>query len=136
MNVIKRSLATKIGRYLRQPNLIPQRLLNQFIVALDWQAERTLKRKLPVKHRGEIIFYIRNFGLGTRFRALTFSDKEPETLTWIDGFVDGETLLDIGANIGIYTLYAAKKGITVRAIVNGGVIMCHRGGRAAAVAAV
>lgn len=46
------------------------------------------------------------------FRAFTFFDKEPETLAWIDGFgnerrVDAPVIFDVGANIGIYSLYAA-----------------------------
>lgn len=52
------------------------------------------------------------------FRALTFSTKEPETLTWIDNFDlnDGEesVFFDIGANIGIYSLYAAAKYADLR----------------------
>lgn len=47
-------------------------------------------------------------------RVFTFKDKEPETLKWINEFikVDGESDLvfyDIGANIGIYSLYAASR---------------------------
>ena len=45
----------------------------------------------------------------THWRAETFSKKEPETLDWIDTFEDNEVLWDIGANIGLYSLYAAKK---------------------------
>ncbi|HEX8447368.1 MAG TPA: FkbM family methyltransferase [Sphingomonas sp.] len=37
--------------------------------------------------------------------------KEPETIEWIDGFAPGETLWDIGANVGIYSIYAGMKGI-------------------------
>jgi len=33
--------------------------------------------------------------------------KEPITLAWIDTFARGETLFDIGANVGMYTIYAA-----------------------------
>ncbi len=51
----------------------------------------------------------------TLWRAHTFYDKEPDTLAWIDSFQEGEILYDIGANIGLYTLYAAKKGIKVHA---------------------
>lgn len=51
-----------------------------------------------------------------KWRAETFWDKEPETLAWIDGFQPGDTFLDIGANIGIYSLYAAKKGIRTVAV--------------------
>ena len=43
------------------------------------------------------------------FRVDTFSEKEPETLEWIDTFPDNSTLWDIGANVGLYSIYAAKK---------------------------
>lgn len=33
--------------------------------------------------------------------------KEPETIKWIDKFEKDSTFFDIGANIGIYTLYSA-----------------------------
>lgn len=49
----------------------------------------------------------------TRGRVETFYEKEPETLEWIDGFAPGETLMDVGANVGLYTLYAALRGIRV-----------------------
>ena len=35
-------------------------------------------------------------------------DSEPNTLSWIDRFGAGDVFYDIGANIGAYTLYAAK----------------------------
>ena len=42
------------------------------------------------------------------FRIDTFSTKEPETLEWIDSFPDNSILWDIGANVGLYSIYAAK----------------------------
>ena len=41
-------------------------------------------------------------------RIKTYATKEPETIKWIDGFEQGSVLWDIGANIGLYSLYAAK----------------------------
>jgi len=42
-------------------------------------------------------------------RAATFSSKEPETLDWIEEFGCGEKILfDIGANIGLYSIYHSK----------------------------
>lgn len=41
-----------------------------------------------------------------KYRAETFFTKEPETVAWIDSFTDG-WFLDIGANVGIYSLYCA-----------------------------
>ena len=40
-------------------------------------------------------------------RAQLLHSKEPETLAWIDSFTPGEVLYDIGANIGVFSLYAA-----------------------------
>jgi len=47
------------------------------------------------------------------WRAKTFWDKEPETLSWINywaNFTSSQKInfIDVGANIGIYTLYAAS----------------------------
>ena len=43
------------------------------------------------------------------YRIQTFSTKEPETLEWIDNFKKNKVFWDIGANIGLYSCYAAKK---------------------------
>jgi FkbM family methyltransferase len=43
------------------------------------------------------------------WRAQTFSSKEPETLEWIDSFEEKSVVWDIGANVGLYSMYAAKK---------------------------
>ena len=43
------------------------------------------------------------------WRAITFSSKEPETLAWIDTFEKSSVFWDVGANIGLYSLYAAQK---------------------------
>ena len=54
----------------------------------------------------------------TDWRVKTFFKKEPETLEWIDTFEkkDGLIFWDIGANIGLYSIYNAlrnKNSITV-----------------------
>lgn len=46
-------------------------------------------------------------GSSSKKRIRTLFSKEPITLAWIDTFEDGETLYDIGANVGMYTVYAA-----------------------------
>lgn len=43
----------------------------------------------------------------TRWRVETIHKKEPWTLEWIAGFAPGEVLLDCGANVGMYTVWAA-----------------------------
>jgi len=42
------------------------------------------------------------------YRAESFFDKEPETIAWIDAFEAGK-FADVGANIGVYSLYCAAK---------------------------
>ena len=42
-------------------------------------------------------------------RAMTFSNKEPETLEWIDNIPRGSIIWDVGANVGLYSCYAAKQ---------------------------
>ena len=47
----------------------------------------------------------------TEWRVNTFFTKEPETLEWIDNFKSEKKFIlwDIGANIGLYSIYAALK---------------------------
>ena len=47
----------------------------------------------------------------TNWRVDTFFSKEPETLEWIDSFEKKENLIfwDIGANIGLYSIYNSLK---------------------------
>ena len=39
-----------------------------------------------------------------------FFTREADTLAWIDGFESGTRFWDIGANVGVYALYAALSG--------------------------
>lgn len=43
-----------------------------------------------------------------RYRADTFETKEPETLKWIEAIPTNDVVWDVGANIGLYAIYAAK----------------------------
>ena len=50
---------------------------------------------------------VRNYEM---WRVGHYDHKEPDTLDWIDThFQPGDTVFDIGANIGQYSLYAAKR---------------------------
>jgi len=49
----------------------------------------------------------RNYEL---WRAETYATKEPDTIEWVNSFFQqGDVIYDIGANIGQYSLYAAKR---------------------------
>ena len=57
----------------------------------------------------DVTFFTPNYI--TNYLVDTFFNKEPETLEWIDSFNNKNKIIfwDIGANIGLYSIYAALK---------------------------
>lgn len=52
----------------------------------------------------------------TLWRVKSIYEKEPWTLEWIEGFANDAILLDCGANVGMYTVWAAAtRGVRVYA---------------------
>ena len=88
----------RIGRYFNE-------LLAKYI----------FDQKRVIKYNNvQLVFYSPN--RVNKFRIETFSSKEPETLKWIEKFSGNSVLWDIGANVGLYSCYAAKlKNINVYA---------------------
>ena len=43
----------------------------------------------------------------TLWRAETLVTKEPGTIEWLEAITPGSVLLDVGANVGMYTVFAA-----------------------------
>ena len=91
-------------------------LLKPFYNALNFLWDARLESNLIIRESGKGIFKVLDYGKLVRMRASTFEIKEPETINWIKGFDPKDNLLDIGANIGIYSLYAAYKGVNVTSI--------------------
>jgi len=78
---------------------------------LDAQNDRIQARRKQISHvvKGvaqHFSFYTPNWIC--QFRAATFSTKEPETLEWMDTYGGKGALFDIGANVGLYSVYYAK----------------------------
>jgi len=44
----------------------------------------------------------------TAWRVKSFFTKEPETVAWLGEIRAGEVLVDVGANVGMYAIWAAK----------------------------
>lgn len=42
------------------------------------------------------------------WRAQSFHEEEPETVAWLDALTPDDVLWDVGANVGMYAIYAAK----------------------------
>lgn len=52
----------------------------------------------------ELVFYTPN--RVALWRTQTLSTKEPYTIHWLDNMRQGAVFLDVGANVGMYTIYA------------------------------
>lgn len=76
-------------------------------VTFEQVVENAMDRTQRVKH-GSVELDIATPNALNRFRATTFATKEPETLAWIDSIPRGSVLWDVGANVGLYSCYAAK----------------------------
>ncbi len=81
---------TSIGRYV----------FAQIIKSAMGQTQR-------VEHQDMVLTFSIPNALN-KFRVDTFSTKEPETLEWIDDMPRGSVVWDIGANVGLYSCYAAS----------------------------
>ncbi len=79
------------------------------------QTSEFLAVNIPVEtKKGELLFYTNT--QRSYYYPWFFYQDEPETLTWIDNFENGSCFWDIGANIGIFSLYAAlNSSINVQA---------------------
>jgi len=89
INKILSRVSNKLGR-------VHQKLLDKF-----------LNQSRKISHNGiSMQFFIPN--ALNKYRVKTFSVKEPETLAWIELFDKKSVFWDVGANIGLYSIYAAK----------------------------
>lgn len=74
-----------------------------------WKTARALVPRRTVHSRG-LTFTLQCDNWMTYFRWLSYNEKEPETLDWMDRHArDGDVLFDVGANMGVYTLYFALR---------------------------
>jgi len=72
-----------------------------------------LNPRCEIEHEGVQLIYAAPT-VFTRWRAESLLQKEPCTIEWIASFVRGEVLADVGANVGMYTIWAAKtRGVKV-----------------------
>ncbi|OPH11092.1 FkbM family methyltransferase [Cylindrospermopsis raciborskii] len=85
--------------------------ISQYIFQLA--VNNAMDSTLQVLHRGIKLSFSTPNSLNY-WRVSTFSSKEPETLEWIDSFPENVVLWDIGANVGLYSVYASvTKNCTV-----------------------
>lgn len=110
-------------QFLRQFAMVPIRLADRYlsIVSRRWpglaaesndltyQRLQSLTSVVPYSRQGKsFTMSLRVPNEVCRYRAETFETKEPETLKWIDQFGGQGAFYDIGANVGLYSLYYAQ----------------------------
>lgn len=73
---------------------------------LTLEQYETIEFRTKLEHQGvKMVFATPN--LHTQGRVQSIFQKEPCTLEWIAGFEPDDVLLDCGANVGMYTIWAA-----------------------------
>ncbi len=87
-------------------NFLAKYSIGRFIEVI--LVDNLFKRTSTISHNGcELTFCTPNYI--PQWRAYTFSIKEPETLEWIDRFQSASVFWDVGANVGTYSCYAARR---------------------------
>ena len=81
----------------------------RFGLILGEKISKSMKRKIRVIVHQNIELKLFVPDELNDWRAITFASKEPETLAWIDTFENSSVFWDVGANIGLYSIYAAQK---------------------------
>jgi len=66
-----------------------------------------LNPRCEIEHEGVRVIYAVPTR-ATKWRVDTLFEKEPCTIQWIASFAPGSVLVDIGANVGMYSIWAAK----------------------------
>ena len=69
--------------------------------------EKVWSRTEKVKTSNESILFASPDWL-SKYRADSFYEKEPETIAFLNTLTKDSILWDVGANIGIYSIYASK----------------------------
>ena len=79
-----------------------------YLVRLPFYFSKLLYKNLEIVD-GKIKLKFVNLGSKSFFRVKSIFEKEPMTINWINKFKKNNIFWDIGANIGIYTIYAVIK---------------------------
>lgn len=120
--------------------MVARRVYQSVVRLVGQMLSAAINSRLPLHRLIALLSQAEKVGIvdvrGTRFAAYVTDDSaylgvkqwaqtEPETLDWIDAMPEGAVLLDVGGNIGRFSLYAAARGVTVVVIEPDG-RACHQ----------
>lgn len=94
--------------YIKIPKAFPGYLGKRFCAE---SAEKLVVIDIVNTKYGIIKYYC--LGYIALWRSQTLFTKEPETIEWIDNMSSDDILWDIGSNVGLYSIYAGRKGMKV-----------------------
>lgn len=101
---VRKQFKLLLYRLQRLPHASRARLQGHLAQVL---LEQTVTVETP---RGPLSFVV--LGRTAGGRTVTMLTKQPATIGWIDRFRPNSVFWDVGANVGVYTLYAALRGDT------------------------
>lgn len=101
---VKKEFGLLLHRLQQLPEQSRAKLQSDFTQTL---VDQTAVIETP---RGRLSFVL--LGKTAAGRAATLLTKEPATIEWIDSFLPNSVFWDVGANIGVFTLYAALRNDT------------------------
>ena len=126
---MSRTLASLVVGFARLITLpTSQRQRARVYARIKDHFDRAVVHIVTTRH-GDLRFYT-NRGAAAASALHTFQGDEPETISWIDDEVEpGDVVWDVGANVGLYSCYAAKAGARVLAFepsgINFGLLVAH-----------
>ncbi len=83
-------------------------LLNKFeLIKKIFNIIRNLENFECITYKN-LHFYFISRNWTTNYRYTTFVSKEPDTIKWIEEMTQDSIFWDVGANIGLYSIFAAK----------------------------
>ena len=110
-NIIKNLFPTKIIHYLIYIRDLPKKIQ----IAYPKVIIKHLITNIYDRNKKKI-FTMRNFGGSTISRGFHLFKTDKEVAEWIEGFDANSVLVDIGANVGLFSLFAATKKHKVLAL--------------------
>ncbi len=103
----RRRLRLLLNRFLALKAAVAKALVNCFPAFLRMFLKSRIEVRKRLDYARAPVFIEVTSSMEAKVRARSCA-KEPYTVEWIESFRPGEVLWDIGANIGAYSLVAAK----------------------------
>jgi FkbM family methyltransferase len=111
---IKKIFKSSAGKFLKDAFIVraiehPAGDWRYPFLLFSWWLVKKLVPRRKVKVNG-VTFSLSCTNWITHFRWFLFKTKEPEVRYFIDEYIDdGDIFFDIGANVGVFSIYAAKR---------------------------